>query len=885
LQVKDIHALNGPNLHSYQPVIEMLVDLGEYDGQLTTELGQFSADLLSAIPSLTEHYCTRGRKGGFVERLHEGTLLGHVIEHVALELQTLAGLPVVYGKTRRSGTGSTYNVIIEYRCREAALYAAQAAVDVIERLLSGQHVAVGAVVARVSQLAGQYDLGPSTSALAAAARRRHIPVMRLNSGSLLQLGYGVSQRRLQATMTGLTSCVAVDIATDKELTKQILKEHGVPVPEGGVATSEAEAVGLAVRLGVPVAVKPCDGNQGKGVTLDVQRERDVRRAFRCAAGFGDRVIVEQYIVGRHYRVLVVGDQVVAVSERVPAHVVGDGTSSVASLVQQANADPRRGEGHQKPLTRLVLDATALRVLGLQQLGPHHTPSKGQAVYLRQNANLSTGGVAYDATDEICPANARLAVRAAQIIGLDVAGVDVVAADIAQDLLVTGGAVIEVNAAPGIRMHHYPMRGRARDVAGAIVDHLFPAGTCGRIPLVAVTGTNGKTTVTRMIASMGKKWGKFAGCATSDGIYLDGERVQAGDRAGPRSARAVLQHPKVEMAVLETARGGIIRNGLGFDRCEVAVVTNIGDDHLGQDGVEDLEDLCDVKALVVEVVTKKGAAVLNADDPAVCGLAGRARSEVIYFSLQSDNLTIRKHLMKGGRAVYVRRSCIHVAIGSKDTRFLPIRLLPSSFGGRYRPNVANALAATAAGLALGIPLEVIKAALKEFAPDATCNPGRLNLAEAGGISVCVDYAHNVPALLATARCLRSMTAGRGRCIGVIASPGDRPDAAIERLGQAAATVFDLLFIKEDADLRGRRPGETAALLKEGALATAPTLPIEVVLDEAEAITRALAQARAGDMVVVLYEKYERTVSVLAGLGYWLPEQRPEGRVVAGEATQA
>lgn len=883
LHIKDIRALAGPNIHAYQPVIEMRVDLGAYDGRPTTTLPDFAAALVQSIPSLSEHHCTRGRRGGFVERLHEGTYLGHVIEHVALELQALAGMPVVYGKTRRVGASGVFNVIIEYQCEEAALYAAKAAVVVVDGLLDGISSPAELHVSRIRQLASEHDLGSSTAALVAAASRRHLPVIRLNQGSLIQLGWGVNQKRLQATLTAHTSCIGADIASDKQLTKDLLRAHGIPVPPGGTASTVAGCLQLAESLQVPLAIKPGYGCQGRGVSLGVQRERDVRRAFRIAQAWGEAVIVEKYIEGRHYRLLVVGKELVAASERVPAHVVGDGTSTVHQLIQELNQDPLRGDGHHLPLTRVVVDDGVMGMLRGQKLGLHSIPAKDQVVFLRQTANLSTGGTACDVSELVAPENARLAVRAAEIVGLDVAGVDMIAADISQPIATTQGAIIEVNAAPGIRMHHFPSRGKTRDAAGAIIDYLFPPGESGRIPVVAVTGTNGKTTVTRMIAHMGCRAGKVVGYTSTDGAFVGNDLILPGDAAGPRSAQTILTHPAVEVAVLETARGGIIRAGLGFDRCDVAVITNIGEDHLGQDGVETLEDLCDVKALLVEVVGKRGTVVLNADDPMVSSLASRSRGRIIYFSCQPDNLTVRKHLMRGGDAVYVRRGSLYAAEGSRERKIMAVRAIPAAFLGRYRPNVANAMAALAAGMALGLPEQAIKESLQEFQPGRTHNPGRLNLMTVADRRVLVDYGHNVPAVEWLVRFVRQLR-GQHRCIGVVAAPGDRTDQAIVATGRALAGGFDLVIIKEDQDLRGRPPGETAGLLKSGLLAAAPGLRVETVLDEEAAVCRALEEASAGDLVVVLYEKYAHTMDILNRLQD-SPGPRVEKAAVAGKARRA
>ena len=885
LVIRSIRTLEGPNIHAYQPVIEMLVSLGARDNVPTSKFKSFNENLLRMLPSLREHQCTRGKAGGFVERLTEGTLLGHVIEHIALELQALAGINVVYGKTRCARETGVYSIVVEYQCPHSAHYALRTSVDLVNGLLDQRLIDPTPHVENIERLVAHYDLGPSTRAITEAARYRGIPSLRLNRGSLVQLGYGARQQRIQGTLTQRTSCIAVDIATDKEMTKILLSQHGIPVPPGGLVTSEQAAVEISRSLGGIMVIKPCDSNQGKGVSLRVRCARGVRKAYRIATGYSDRVIVERYVEGRNYRVLVVGGEVVAVSERIPAHVVGDGKNTIAELVRRANQDTRRGRGHEKPLTRLPLDVHALGVLKSQRLGLGDVLKEGQCAYLRWNANLSTGGVAYDVTKSICPENAKVAVQAAELVGLDVAGVDLIAQDISQDVQGTDGAIIEVNAAPGIRMHHYPFRGEPRDVGRSIVNYLFPGHDRGRIPLVAVTGTNGKTTVNRLVAHMGKNWGKVTGSACSDGVYLDAQCLLAADASGPRSARMVLEDSRVEMAVLETARGGILRSGLGFDECDVAVVTNIQDDHVGQDGVEDVDMLRDIKGLVVEVVRPGGTAVLNADDPLVYSLADRTRGKITYFALRHDNPIVEDHVRRGGEAVYCRGNFISMHTGTREIPLLSVASVPCTFGGRYIPNLANVLAALGAGTALGIPPHALVRTLGEFMPDASCNPGRLNLMEVNGYRLCVDYAHNPPAVAALAQFGRQLCSGEGRCIGVVAAPGDRTNAALKRFGQALAYGFDQLFIKEDSDLRGRRPGETAGLIKAGIAAVKPQLPVEVLLEEQVAIERALEQSTREDLIMILYEKYEYTMNALQNLGGKpLSEPASPPLSVAGKASQ-
>lgn len=861
MKVLDVRTFTGPSVHSPYPVIEMLVDLEALEGRTTAEVDGFVDRLLTALPGLTGHHCSLGRPGGFVERLREGTYFGHAVEHVALELQCQAGMDVIYGKTRWTGSGAVYRIVFEYITREAGELAGHSAVELVSALAEGRAVDAESQVEAIRRQHARFGLGPSTAAIADAARRRNIPVLRIGSESLLQLGYGARQRRVRATITDATSCLAVDIAGDKALAKEILRTSGIPVPAGGLAATLPEALEIAAEIGYPVVAKPVDGNQGKGVALDIRTPEELRSAYEVARSFSDRVIIERYIRGRHYRIVVVGQRVVAASERLPAQVVGDGVRTVSELVAAVNADPLRGEEHERPLTRIKIDVVAELVLAKQRLTPASVPAAGQVVLLRENANLSTGGTAIDVTDRVHPMNRDLALRIARLIGLDVCGVDIVMDDIAQPLSETTGAVIEVNAAPGIRMHHYPAQGRPREVAGAIIDHLFPPGSDGRIPIVAVTGTNGKTTVTRMISRMLAAKGLRVGTATTDGVFIDDRLVWPGDNTGPRSARLILQDPTVEAAVLETARGGIVRGGLAFDWCDVAVLTNITGDHLGQDGINTLEDLADVKAVVLEAVKPEGYAVINADDPHSCALAGRTKGRIIYFSRSEDNLQVHRHLAEGGRAVMVKNGAIVYAHRGHDSAIVDLRSIPCTFHGRLQHNVENALAAAAAGVALGLDNGAIRQALQSFTASERDNPGRFNIHRVRDFNVIIDYGHNPAGIEATVRAARQLT--QGRLIGVIAAPGDRGDELLIEVGRVAGRGFHWLYIKEDRDKRGRLAGQVAALLQRGALeAGLSSDAVEVILDEDEAIRAALTRAQTGDTVVVFYEKYEQVMASLA-----------------------
>ncbi|HEY3316388.1 MAG TPA: cyanophycin synthetase [Bacillota bacterium] len=885
MYIRELRAYGGRNIHSHYPAVEMLLDLGDLDGRKTRDLGDFSERLLEALPGLAQHHCSLGRPGGFVERMREGTYLGHVVEHVALELQTQAGLAMAYGKTRRTLEPGIYRIVFEYKSKEAGLEAARQAVALVDALLGGEKRDSRPIIDQLNEVAARTELGPSTAAIAEAAKRRGIPVTRVGPESLLRLGHGRRQRWVRATITSATGSVAVDIAGDKSLTKLILSQAGIPVPPGALARTAEEAIAVAGLIAAPTVIKPRDGNQGRGVSLNLKTEADVEAAFNVARAYGDEVIVEKHVPGRHYRLLVVGGRLVAAAERLPARVTGDGVHTVAELVTMVNADPNRGEEHEKPLTKIKIDQVVLNTLAKEGLDLTFRPSSSQVVNLREGANLSTGGTAHDVTDQVHPDFAALAVRTALVVRLDVAGIDLVTPDITGPFDAERTAVIEVNAAPGFRMHLYPSEGKPRPVGEAIVDSLFPPGDDGRIPIVAVTGTNGKTTVCRIIARFLEAQGTCVGLAATDGISIGGKLLVKGDTSGAWSADLVLGDPEVEAAVLETARGGIIRSGLAFDHCDVAVVTNISADHIGQDGIETIEDLADVKALLVEAVPKDGFAVLNADDPYVLEMAGRTDGQVIFFGMQDDNLVIRKHLALGGRAVVVRKGRVLLAQGSSWSRLGRVSEFPLTIDGKVIHNLQNILAAAAAGWAAGVKPEVMVQVLREFTCAPGCNPGRFNIYQVGQLRLVVDYGHNPAAFRSTLRAIKAQ--GPGRPVGVITAPGDRRDEDIIELGRIAGRGFIKIIVKEDHDKRGRRDGEVAELLRRGVLEAGAALDtVTVILDESEAVLSACRAAQDGDVVVVFYEKYDlidqlaRTV-----VAEWQERQAaPRVLVVAGSMVE-
>jgi cyanophycin synthetase len=854
MELLKIQAIPGANVFCYRPVIRAVVDLQEWAEITSDTLGDFNSRLLQYLPNLYDHYCSRGKPGGFVERLNEGTLLGHIIEHVTIELLTLAGQNIPYGKTLcLPEHPGHYEIIFNYDSEEGGLEAIRHGFELVNELLENKIPDVEGRVKLIEQVSLENNLGSSTRAIVEAARERGIPVQRLNDGSLLQLGYGRSQRRVQATMTDRTSCIGVDIACDKGLTKKLLHEGGVPVPLGYIVRTEDEAAEAFSQLGKLAVVKPYNGNQGKGVTLKLESEMEVRSAFRVAQTYGDQVLVEEFIEGKNFRILIVDGKMVAAAERIPAHIVGDGISCIEELVQRANSDPERGEDHEKALTKIKIDPVVLMTLAQKKLTLDTIPALGEVVYLRDSANLSTGGIAEDVTQRVHPDNIELAEYAARIVGLDVAGVDFVIGDIEQSYREQNGTIIEVNAAPGIRMHHSPTKGKPLDVGRLIVNQVFPTGN-GRIPIVAITGTNGKTTTTRMIGKMLSDCKLDVGMTTTDGIYVKGKLLVQGDTTGPESAQIVLRHPDVQVAVLETARGGILRSGLAYDYADVAVITNITNDHLGQYGIENLEDIAHVKSLVAEVVQPHSYVVLNADDPLVTPIARRTKGRVIFFSTEKDNLTIRKHLALGGTAVFVRRGMILLCQGDQSYKICAVKQLPVTWDGKALHNLQNALAAIAAGWSLGLTAEGIQASLTEFASDSEYNRGRMNLYRIGGVDVFIDYGHNAAGINEIAKTLRKFKARS--VVGCITVPGDRPDDSVREVARVAAQGFHRLIIREDDDLRGRQPGEIAGILFEEAVSAGmDPRKITVVLPEREAFQHGLDTCKPGEIFVMFYEHLE------------------------------
>ena len=868
MRIEHTRTLAGPNVYTHRPALLMRLHLESLTGRESCDVPGFVERLLAALPGLAAHHCSREHPGGFVERLREGTFFGHVVEHIALELMALAEVGTKHGKTRRAEAPGVYNVVVEYRAEEGTKFLLGAAVELVDAFARGEAYPLEAKLKEAKALVGRTELGPSTRAIVEAAGRRGIPWRRVGPGNLVQLGWGVRRRFIEAAISDRTSAIAVDVSCDKDLTKLLLDEASIPVPRGRIVRTEHEAVAALGALGAPVVVKPLDGRQGLGVSLNLSTPAEVRGAFQVASAHSLDVLVEELVRGRNYRALVVGGRLIAASERLPSRVTGDGARTIAELIDRANEDPLRGEGHEKPLTKICVDEIVLAHLRKHGRSLGHVPAAGEIVTLRESVNLSTGGSAVDVTDEVHPTVRDLCERAARLLDMDICGVDLVLEDISAPFAGGRGAIIEVNASPGLRMHLHPSAGRARDVGGAIIDTLYPAGAGGRVPLISVTGTNGKTTVTRMIGHAVGAAGQAVGVTTTDGIWIGGKRMAEGDTTGPQSARAVLSDPAVEVAVLETARGGIVRRGLGYDWSDISVITNIQPDHFGQDGIEDLDDLVFVKSLVAERVREGGTLVLNADDERLARLmeirrVARTPKRVVYFSLHENHLLIRRHTDAGGTAYFVCDGHVIEAVGAAQERLFEVARIPATMGGTAEFQAANVLAATAACRAHGLAAEQIAAALATFS-SAGDNGGRASLYRvASGGYVLLDYGHNPDAFRAVCR-MTARWQGR-RVTGIVGAPGDRSDALIEEAGRIAARGFERIIIREDKDLRGRAPGEVPRLLCASVAAEVPGRECRVVPDEAEALRRELEVLRAGEVVVIFYEKLGPLLSVLGEFG--------------------
>lgn len=867
-------ALMGPNLYASAPCIQWKIDLGEMEERPSSKVEGFAEGLEKMLPSLVEHRCSEGHRGGFLVRLAEGTWMGHVMEHIALELQVIAGADVGFGRTRSTTTHGVYTVVYECEERETGFEAGRLALEILEALIADEPYPIDDAIFHLRELRQRKTLGPSTGSIVQAAARRDIPYIRLDDRSLVQLGWGSHSKKIQATTSSNTRYLAVEIAGDKDLTKNLLGFHGVPVPRGRISRSVEQAIEVAVSIGWPVVVKPLDASHGRGIITDVRSEEDLRRAFDEARQFRSTVIVERFIKGNDYRLLVVNYRLVAAAQRIPARVIGDGEHSIRDLVEIENRDPRRGVGHQKILTRISIDEMTEHLLALRHLTLDSVPEMGERVYLKTTANLSTGGFAVDVTERVHPANVHLAERIAKLVELDIAGIDVVSPSIEKPISEVGGGIVEINAAPGFRMHVAPTEGKARPVAEAVIEMLFPPGSSGRIPLIAVTGTNGKTTTARLCAHIAKQAGHQVGLTTTEGIYVNNELIVKGDCSGPDSARVVLRDPSVTYAVLETARGGMLRSGLAYDWSDVAIVTNVAADHLGLRDIDTLEDLARVKAIPVERVRADGYAVLNAEDALMPEIRKRADCHVALFSLDPHNSIFSEHIKAGGVGTTVENG--HIVLWSNGIRveLADLSRVPLTFGGRARFNTANTLAAVAASYGAGLDVEDIGIAIQTFFPSIAQTPGRMNVFEIRDFHVVLDYAHNPDGFRAVAEF--AAASRKARLIAILGIPGDRRDADIRQAAAVAAESFDLVVIREDFKRRGRERGEVSELIHQAMLDEGFSEEnLRVCPEEVDAVQLALDIAERDDLVLYFADDVDLAIRML-------DEYRQGGEVTSGWA---
>lgn len=866
MKILRTQTLRGPNYWSIrrQKLVQMRLDLEDLADKPSNMIPGFYEGLKQVLPSLIEHFCSKNHRGGFFERVQEGTYMGHVIEHVALELQELAGMQVGFGRTRQTSTPGVYNVVFEYVYEEAGRYAGRAAVRLCSSLASKGYYPpeeLAQDLADLKDLCANAALGPSTETIVKEAEARKIPWMLLSARAMVQLGYGIHQKRIQATLTNQSGILGVELACDKEGTKTMLASAGIPVPKGTVIYYLDELENAIEDVGgYPIVIKPLDGNHGRGITIEINSWEEAQEAYdlASAASKSRSVIIERYYKGNDHRILVINGKLIAVAERVPAHVIGDGRLTIEELIEKTNQDPNRGVGHDNVLTKITVDRTSLKVLERQGYFMDTILRDGQIAYLRATANLSTGGIAIDRTDEIHPENIWLAERIAKIIGLDIAGIDVVTADISKPLREVDGVIVEVNAAPGFRMHVAPSRGLPRNVAAPVLDMLFPENKTGRIPIIAVTGTNGKTTTTRLIAHIYRQTGKVVGYTSTDGIYLGEYMIEPGDNTGPVSAGVILRDPSVEIAVLECARGGILRSGLAFDSCDIGVVLNVTADHLGIGDIDTIEQMAKVKSVIAETVNGNGYAVLNADDPLVAAMAKNVKGKVAYFSMTPDNPIILDHLRRDGIAAVYENGYLSIFEGEWTLRIEEAINIPVTMKGMAPFMIANALAACLATFTQGVDIEMIRQGVRTFQPGSEQTPGRMNLFDMGGYSVLLDYAHNPAGYQAVGEFVKNW---QGYRIGVVGGPGDRRDEDLMLLGSLSTEMFDYIIVKEDDDNRGRDRGAVADLIVKGILQATNQVEYEVILDETKALKTAFKKVPEDGLVAIFPESVTRTISLI------------------------
>ena len=849
MKIIDIKAMRGPNYWSVRrhKLVVMKLDLEEMEKYPSNLIPGFSERLEAMFPTMKSHRCSEEFEGGFFHRVKDGTWMGHVIEHIALEMQTLAGMDCGFGRTRTTGVDGIYHVVFSYMEEKVGIYVARAAVRVCESLIKGSEYDLEEDIQKMREIREDNRLGPSTGCIVDEAIARGIPYIRLNRHSLVQLGYGVNQRRIQATVASTTSNIAVDIACDKEETKNLLEQASIPTPKGRIIYDEEDLQAAAESIGYPIVIKPVNGNHGRGITTNIKTWDEAVEALALAKKVSRAIICERFITGFDFRLLVINYKLVAAAQRKPACVVGNGTSSIQQLVDEVNSDPRRGYGHEKVLTAIKIDDMTMNILKEKNLSLDSIIPNGETLYLKTTANLSTGGTATDVTDLVHPYNVFLAERIARIIGLDICGIDIMAQDLTTPLNENGGAILEVNAGPGFRMHIAPTDGLPRNVAEPVIDMMYPPGTSARIPIIAVSGTNGKTTTTRLIAHMVKTMGYKVGFTTTDGIYIQNRMLQQGDCTGPVSAEFVLKDPTVDFAVLECARGGILRAGLGYHTCDIGVVTNIAADHLGIQDINTLEDLARVKGVVVESVMKTGYAILNADDKLVYNMRKNLQCNIALFSLDENNPHIIEHCNKGGLAAIAENGYVTICKGTWKIRVDKIVNIPLTMRGRAVFMIQNILPAILSGFIRGFKIEDMRLAMETFIPSPTQTPGRMNMFQFKNFEVMIDYAHNPAGFEAIGKFLEKTEAKHK--VGIIAGVGDRRDEDIMLLGKLSAKMFDEIIIRQDKNLRGRTDQEIIDLMIKGIKEVDENKKVTTMPKESEAIDFAIKNAKKGSFITI------------------------------------
>ncbi|KEI83095.1 cyanophycin synthetase [Clostridium botulinum A2 117] len=856
MKIENIRVFEGRNIYSHKKCIRMDVDLEGYSNISSKEIQEFNKTLLNYVPELREHCCCVGKKGGFVERLYEGTYLSHICEHVIIALQNRIGIDVSYGKAREI-EGEKYYIIYQYKYKNMAIECGKIAVDLINNIINGKRYNIKTKTRELVCLLKTEELGPSTLSIIQEAKKRNIPVSKIGEDSMFQLGYGIKGKTIEATICNSTSAVSVDIACDKLLSKNILMDQCIPVAKGYKVKNYIDLLFKAEKLGYPVVLKPRFGNQGKGVVVNIKNQKELVNAYSIVNKKFQDIMIEKYINGKDYRACVVDGKVVAVAQRIPPYIIGNGKSTIYELIKELNRDERRGDGHEKPLTKVKIDKDLKNNINKEGYTLGYILPEGYKLELRHNANLSTGGVAIDCTDLICTETRGVCERVAKAIGLNICGIDICCSDISKPLKENEG-IMEVNAAPGIRMHQYPYKGKSRNVAKAIVDMMFKEYD-GNIPIISITGTNGKTTTTRLIAHILSFSGKKVGMTTTGGIYINNKCINKGDTTGYYSAKTVLTNKEVEVAVLELARGGLIRDGLPYDLANVGIITNVTEDHLGLGGINTLEDMAYVKALVGEAVKKDGYVVINADDEASISIINRMKSKIILFTKNKNNPIISQYLDNKNLVLYLDEDTIYLKKLNKNEEIISVNKIPITLGGKLIYNVENAMAAIAALIALGLDVNTIRQGLESFSNEEQ-NPGRFNMYNVHGTNVILDYGHNIEGYKVVLESIKKIN--HKRIIGVVGVPGDRTNSSTLKIGNICGENFDYVYIKEDRDKRGRKHGEIADLLKKGILETGfKNSKLNIVLDEEEALKKAIEFSNPGDLVIMFFEEFEPAENIV------------------------